>query len=98
MFSYFNFHPLEVVSRYRDPQLQVGENYSYFLNFRSNICKSLCLKTHVERIRSLYNTFSNTQLSYHIVAGCVVCISKVNWIIGPSRPELEDSLLALLLE
>ena len=23
-----NFHPLEVVSRYRDPQLQVGENYS----------------------------------------------------------------------
>ena len=27
--SYLNFHPLEVVSRYRDPQLQVGENYSY---------------------------------------------------------------------
>ena len=24
-----NFQPLEVVSRYRDPQLQVGENYSY---------------------------------------------------------------------
>ena len=24
-----NFHPLEVVSRYREPQLQVGENYSY---------------------------------------------------------------------
>ena len=24
--SYLNFHPLEVVSRYRDPQLQVGEN------------------------------------------------------------------------
>ena len=23
-----NFHPLEVVSRWRDPQLQVGENYS----------------------------------------------------------------------
>ena len=22
-----NFNPLEVVSRYRDPQLQVGENY-----------------------------------------------------------------------
>ena len=22
-----NFHPLEAVSRYRDPQLQVGENY-----------------------------------------------------------------------
>ena len=27
--SYLNFHPLEVVSRYRDTQLQVGENYSY---------------------------------------------------------------------
>ena len=24
-FPYLNFHPLEVVSRYRDPQLQVGE-------------------------------------------------------------------------
>ena len=25
-----NFHPLEVVSRYRDPQLQVGENYQVY--------------------------------------------------------------------
>ena len=32
---YLNFHPLEVVSRYRDPQLQVGENYSYLFNLRS---------------------------------------------------------------
>ena len=24
-----NFHPLEVVSRYRDPQFQVGENNSF---------------------------------------------------------------------
>ena len=24
-----NFHPLEVVSRYRDPQLQVGEKYTF---------------------------------------------------------------------
>ena len=23
-----NFHPLQVVSRYRDPQLQVGENWA----------------------------------------------------------------------
>ena len=30
--SYFIFHPLEVVSRYRDPQLQVGGNYSYSFN------------------------------------------------------------------
>ena len=30
---YLNFQPLEAVSRYRDPQLQVGENYWYLLNF-----------------------------------------------------------------
>ena len=39
--SYFNFHALEVVSRYRDPQLQVCENYSYLVNLRAtftNLC------------------------------------------------------------
>ena len=40
MFIYLNFHPLEVVSRYRDLQLQVGENYAYLLNLRPNIGKS----------------------------------------------------------
>ena len=29
---YSNIHPLEVASRYRDPQLQVGEIYSYLFN------------------------------------------------------------------
>ena len=29
---YLNFHPLEVVSGYRDPQLQVAENYSHLFN------------------------------------------------------------------
>ena len=38
-----NFHPFEVVGRYSDPQLQVGENYSYLFNLRPNICKSWCL-------------------------------------------------------
>ena len=42
---YLNFHPLEVVSRYRDPQLQVSENYSYLFNFSTSICKSSCLDT-----------------------------------------------------
>ena len=32
--SYLNFHPLEVVSRYRETQLQVGENYLYMFNLR----------------------------------------------------------------
>ena len=26
------FQPLEVVSRYPDPELQVGDNYSYLFN------------------------------------------------------------------
>ena len=43
---YLNFHPLEVVSRYRDPQLQVGENYSYLFNLSTNICRSGCLDAH----------------------------------------------------
>ena len=35
------------MSRYRDPQLQVGENYSYVFDLRQNIWKSLCLNTHI---------------------------------------------------
>ena len=34
---YLNFHPLEVVSRYPDPQLQVGENYSYLFWFEMSV-------------------------------------------------------------
>ena len=37
---HLNFQPLEFVSRYRDPQPQVVENYSYLLNLRPNIYKS----------------------------------------------------------
>ena len=32
-----SFHRLEVVSRYRDPQPQVRENYSYLLEVRPNL-------------------------------------------------------------
>ena len=45
-FIYFNFQPLEVVSRYRDLQPQVIENYSYLFNLKPNIYKSLCLNSH----------------------------------------------------
>ena len=41
-----NFHPLEVMSRYRDTQLQVGKNYSYLPKLRTNISKSCFLNTH----------------------------------------------------
>ena len=34
-----NFHPPEVVFRYRDSQLQVVQNYSYLFNLRLNIGK-----------------------------------------------------------
>ena len=36
----WNFHPLEVVSRSRDPQLQLSENYSDLRQWRSTIFKS----------------------------------------------------------
>ena len=35
--SYSLFHPFEVVSRCRDAQLQVGENYPYLFNLMPNI-------------------------------------------------------------
>ena len=40
----FNFQPLEIVSRYRDPQPQVVENYSFLFNLRPNIDKSWMFK------------------------------------------------------
>ena len=43
---YLIFHPLEVVSRCREPQLQVGENHSYLFNLSTSICKFRCLDTH----------------------------------------------------
>ena len=35
-----NFHPLEVVSRWRDPQLQVSENYLDLTKWRFTLFKS----------------------------------------------------------
>ena len=40
------FQPLEVVSRYHEPQHKVGDNYPYLSNLRPNICKSWCLNPH----------------------------------------------------
>ena len=36
----WNFHPIEIVSRRRDPQFQVGKNYSDLTKWRSTILKS----------------------------------------------------------
>ena len=45
--NHLNFHRLEAVCRYRDPQLQVGENYRYIFKLRRYIFISWCLNTHV---------------------------------------------------
>ena len=44
--SNLNFHPLEVVSRWRDPQLQVSEYYSDLTKWRSTLFKSCWLMSH----------------------------------------------------
>ena len=41
-----NFHPLKVVSRWRNPQLQVSENYSDLTKWRSIVFKSCWLMSH----------------------------------------------------
>ena len=41
-----NFHPLEVVSRWRDPQLQVSKNYSDLTKWRSTVFKYCWLMSH----------------------------------------------------
>ena len=41
------FHPLEVVSRWRDPQLQVSENYSDLTKWRLTVFKYCWLMSHI---------------------------------------------------
>ena len=41
-----NFHPIEVVSCWLDPQLQVSENYSELTKWRSTVFKSCWLMSH----------------------------------------------------
>ena len=50
-----NFHPLEVVSRWRDPQLQVSLNYSDLTKWRSTVFKKLLIDVpfslyHVQKV------------------------------------------------
>ena len=41
-----NFHPLKVVSRWRDPQVQVSENYSDLTKWRWTVFKYFWLMSH----------------------------------------------------
>ena len=47
-FVYSYSQPLEVVSRCRDPQFELAENYMYphLFNLSTNICNSWCSNTH----------------------------------------------------
>ena len=54
---YWNFHPLEVVSRLRDPQLQVSENYSDLTKWRSTVFKYCYLMSHF-----IFNMFNRWYL------------------------------------
>ena len=49
---YFDFHPLEVVSRWRDPQLQVSENYLDLTKMEVNDFKIL-----LNNSRFIFNMF-----------------------------------------
>ena len=53
--SYLIIHPSEVVFRYRDPQLQVSENYSNLLNLKPNrISKFWYLNAHLFPINLIW--------------------------------------------
>ena len=41
----FKFHPLEIVSRFRDPQLQVDRNYSQISMFSSRLIKRVSINS-----------------------------------------------------
>ena len=50
----WNFHSFEVVSRWRDPQLQASENYADLTKWRSTIFKSYWLMS-----RFIFNMFKS---------------------------------------
>ena len=58
-----NFHPLEVVFRYRDPQLQVAENYSYLSHLRPKIDNCYWLNIHLyHMIKKVSKTWINSRV------------------------------------
>ena len=55
----WNFHPLKVVFCWRDPQLQVSENWSDLTKWRSTLFKSCWLMSHV-----IFNIFKHVKRWY----------------------------------
>ena len=63
-----NVHPLEVVSRFCDPQLQVGENYSYLFHLKPHISLVFKRTLHSDKKRfKLLNTDNPLQPEFTIV-------------------------------
>ena len=61
IFKIINFHLLQIVSRYRDPQFQVGANYTYVYNLRPNICKSWYMNTYFVPNNSDFTSANKTE-------------------------------------
>ena len=73
-----NFHPLEVVSRWRDPQLQVSENYSALTRWRSTLFKSCWLMSHFKNIFKMWYLIKNENPNIFGTGGKKVKFSR--WI------------------
>ena len=56
---YLNSHPLEVVSRYRDSQLQVAENYSYLFNLGPILTFKQSFYSQLHRFNQLIKQIKN---------------------------------------
>ena len=70
---YLNFQLLEVVSRYREPQPQVVEYYSYLVIWDPNIYKSWCLSTHfIPNNSDIYSANKTTIV--------VISMQRVNYL------------------
>ena len=85
-FTYLNIQPLESVSRYRDPQPQVVENYSYLINLTQNIYKSWCLNTHfipnngLNRLLVVISRQRQRSSRWEGVQDTVFCYSAITWL------------------
>ena len=92
--SYLIFHPLEVVSRYRDPQLQVGENYRYSFNLRQKNMKIWMFKhtfhPHQQGFNRLKNKLKSieVELSDEKVNISAACLDQ--WRDSRSNPEKKN--------
>ena len=91
---YLNFHPLEVVSRYPDPQLQVGETYYLFI-LRRSIFKYFSLNTHFVNKIDLITTIATHNFKWmKITHICLISYRTFTFFlriwqkIGPPHPQL----------